>query len=442
MQGFEKATLNEVLPAPGPRDRELLVSSRRDALETLRRSVTVDREGPILLTGEPGAGKTWLWRRLVNELPAGWRWVSVEMTEALDALEFLTLINHGLGVSDGDRLSSARLALSRALRDEASNGRSWILVIENAQNTPEQVWNELLAIIHAMEATGDFASVILVGPTELARLMATRRHTALASRIATHAHLLPLDLQECRELVASWGGFRTLDQAVLEELHRDAAGIPRRIMQLCRKRASTIAPGLPPGTAIFPSLLPEISIQAAVATLDSTSGLALPAAHGREDLQSAPAPSDLVADLPESAVAVPLVPNRPPLRVEEGLIEVGWEGNLEAESTGPAQVEPMETVVSVAPKEGEPAGEELIEDHYAALQAWTEWATNRGRTSTPLAAEVRSSPILAPSPAPEVERTEKAVQPSDSRLLQGMRAESQHEHAPYSQLFSRLRQSS
>jgi general secretion pathway protein A len=426
MDGIGNATLNEALPTPGSSDRELLVSSRRDALETMRRAITVDGAGPILLTGEPGTGKTWLWRRLVSELPAGWRWLSVEMSEAIDALEFLALINHGLGISHAGRLGSARLALSRALLDEASDGRFWVLVIENAQNTAEQVWNELLALIHEMEAYQGFNSILLVGPTELARLLATRQRSAPASRIATHAHLLSLDLQECRELVHSQGALLTLDRVGLEELHRDAAGNPRRILQLMRKQSKTIAKPAASVTSAPAFCLSQVPIDTSVSSSGSAPALALPAASVPDS---------------ESPVSLPLVPDRPPLRVEEGLIEVGWGGNLEAESTAPAQADPIEPVGIPGPDEGDLTGEELIEDHYAALQAWSEWATNRGRAISRSGTEAKSTPIPESSPGPEGERSEAELQPPDPRLLQGMRAESQHEHAPYSQLFSRLRQS-
>ena len=90
--------------------------------------------------------------------------------------------------------------------------------------------------------------------------------------------------------------------------------------------------------------------------------------------------------------------------------------------------------------ESELPSEEMIEDHYAALQAWTEWAKNRGRASGPSA--------TAASEQVEHVQVSKAtmVRAQDERYAEefpapGLRAEPQHEHAPYSQLFSRLQQS-
>jgi general secretion pathway protein A len=124
--------------------------------------------------------------------------------------------------------------------------------------------------------------------------------------------------------------------------------------------------------------------------------------------------------------------------VEEGLIEVGWEGNIEAEasSSDPAARETEDAVLPVS--EAEPPGEEVVEDHYAALQAWAEWARNRSRTA-PAQVAGPSDSLAADEPFDEVET--EAGFPEARSLAQGIRAEAQHEHAPYSQLFTRLRQS-
>src|SRR5690348_8747365 len=46
--------------SPGDVAAEFLLPSRVAALGTLRRGVAA-RCGPVLITGEPGVGKTWLW---------------------------------------------------------------------------------------------------------------------------------------------------------------------------------------------------------------------------------------------------------------------------------------------------------------------------------------------------------------------------------------------
>jgi general secretion pathway protein A len=455
MKGFRNAGLNDETCGPGAKSRDLPVSSRRDALERLRKSIGLDETAMALLTGEPGTGKTWLWRRLVQELPTNWRWLSVDMSEALDALEFLRLIGHGLGINAADRLGAARLDLARALQDDSSDGRSWLLVVENAQSTPAQVWNEIQAMVHAMEESEGFGAVILVGPTKLARQLATRSLSSLATRIRTHVHLLSLDLDESLELVQARGGFGNLDRAILEELHRVARGNPRLLLQLLRRRSwATAAPPITSQPATL-RRLPEPPADPVVARSDV---IAEPApgeiSATNRGLQVPPRGSAVTAD--ESGTpAPPLVPSRPPLRVEEGLIEVGWGGNLEAEAAVSAgeSVAPLVTDLPAAGQsespgeemiedhEGELPSEEMIEDHYAALQAWTEWAKNRGRASSPSATaaseQVERAAVLKAAMVPaEDERYAVEEFPAPS-----LRAELQHEHAPYSQLFSRLRQS-
>ncbi|MGC1721796.1 MAG: AAA family ATPase [Isosphaeraceae bacterium] len=488
MKGFRNAGLNDETCGPGVNSPDLPVSSRRDALERLRKNIGLDEAEMVLLTGEPGTGKTWLWRRLVHELPANWRWLSVDMSEALDALEFLRLIGRGLGINAADRLGAARLDLARALQDDSSDGRSWLLVIENAQSTPAQVWNEIQAMVHAMEASESFAAVILVGPTKLARLLATRSLSSLATRIRTHVHLLSLDLDESLELVQARGGFGNLDRAILEELHRDARGNPRRLLQLLRKGSwETAVPAITSQPATL-RRLPEPPVDPVVASSDVLAEPApreVPATNGRVEstngrVESRPRGSAASADK-SGPPAPPLVPSRPPLRVEEGLIEVGWGGNLEAEAAVsasesdaplvaalPAAVEsesPGEEMIQeyeselpskemiqeyeselpskemIHEHESELPSEEMIEDHYAALQAWTEWAKNRGRASIPSATAASEQVERGQVSKATMVRAEDEQVTVEEFPAPGFRAEPQHEHALYSQLFSRLRQS-
>jgi hypothetical protein len=257
--------------------------------------------------------------------------------------------------------------------------------------------------------------------------------------------LLPLDLDEARVVLGLHDPMPATDLHELEKLHRDEGGNPRRMQRLWRKRSElsvdlaieprSAAPNLPAtGTALSAMASEPAGDQSVAAAGSHVAGEALPAIPELELSQEAPAWTDSRS----------LVPSRPPLRVEDGLVEVGWKGSFDAESAampategeGKEPLSPLPPVV-----EGdESASEEIIEDHYAALQAWTEWARNRGRM--PETAGARAQPQRPPKAGATADPDEPAETPAAAPLSNAaIRAESQHEHAPYSQLFSRLRQS-
>ena len=61
-----------------------------------------------------------------------------------------------------------------------------------------------------------------------------------------------------------------------------------------------------------------------------------------------------------------LIPSKPPIRDEDGLVEVGWEGDLEDELSTP---EGASSDSAAFISDQSPLNEELIDDRYAALQA-------------------------------------------------------------------------
>jgi hypothetical protein len=135
-----------------------------------------------------------------------------------------------------------------------------------------------------------------------------------------------------------------------------------------------------------------------------------------------------------------LIPTRPPIRVEDGLVEVGWEGDLEAELAHADGSMDPEVSSPVEPYHNE----ELVEDRYAALQAWTEWARNRERSSeagTPSGEPHPPPDKVADPERPSGEERPIASEPSTAAPGATVRAETPHDFAPYSQLFTRLRQS-
>ena len=76
------------------------------------------------------------------------------------------------------------------------------------------------------------------------------------------------------------------------------------------------------------------------------------------------------------------------------------------------------------------AEEERIDDHYAALQAWHEWATNQGRH--PEIAPVDEAPAAVPAPRSEV----RSPLEGSAKVW----ADEEHGFSPFGRLFTRLPQ--
>lgn len=428
-----------IAPQAGSSDA---VASRLTALEALAAAADAGRAGPLLLTGEPGAGKTWLRRRLVEALPPGWGAAVVEVGPVIDAVDFLTLAAAKLGVSPlPDRPATLRLAVEKALGDESCEGRLRLLVVEDAHHASPEVWAEVEALCDRLGEPGGFAAALIVGRSELTRRMGSQPLRAMASRFSKHLHLPPLDMDETARLLPGVG------PGELELLHRDAAGNPRRLLALAGERLPRSAVAAPVAEApLPPPSLPARKAEPAPAP---------PA-------QVVPHPGAPKVEIPIEPRQSPpaLLPSRPPLRIEEGLIEVGWAGSLEAEEA--TDIEDFDEI--------DHADGDLIDDHYAALQAWSEWARNRDRLSRP-AVEAEAEAVrseldgvegeLEEAPAPEVD--DEAYAESDdnddaeacdepdglaadfeeeSPIGDDLRAEPPHEHAPYGQLFGRMRLSS
>ena len=420
-----------------------LVASRRRALELLRSAAAAIPQRPVLISGETGAGKASLIHRFTAKAPSDWCVASVDLAAEMNALDFLRLAGHPLGVSVSSRLGKARIRLENGLADEHTEGRRWLLVVKEAQRGRRGVWDEVQALANQLGRPHGFASIFLVGSTKLARSLVARPSSrGLAALVSAHIHLKPIDLDEARELLDARAAMGSIDEHTLEDLHRKSHGNPALLLRLAANMGRSAATGRGGGQASRGVIrYSRDSKREHDSALDSNELLA----EARPDLahevvKEQSGSTRPTVRVPGRAEAPALVPSKPPLREEEGLVEVGWAGDLDAELS--TEESPSGEFERAVPQES-PLNEELIEDHYAALQAISErtrtegWLTadSPGGDTRETSLERSAGSGARPEPPPEGRAAGAGAPPG------GIRAEGQHEFAPYSQLFTRFRQS-
>lgn len=381
-----------------------VLDSRSVAIAALRGALAA-KAGPLLVTGEAGVGKTWLWKRMRAEMPANWRWAGIDLSPATGPGDIDVLLGRALGLLRPDTPAGPRLEIAEFLEEASANGEDWVLVVDEAQSVAAAVLDELRILANRLGRADGFSGIILVGQTPLARRLATRTFSSLAIRIGAHVHLRPIDSAEAQLLVERGIPGVRCDRALLEQLHRDAGGNPKRLLMLARRHDIPVLPC--EETAQEPSL-----------------------------------PKDLIPGAATQAVwdRAMLGPEKPPLRMEEGLIEVGWEPTQPQGWSPPEPTQvPDATSTSASLPSLPPPSAELIDDHYAALQAWTEWTQNQGRCAA-VDSPITPTPESETVTSREVELEASATTPRDDASYYGVWADRQQAFAPYSQLFSKLRQ--
>ena len=92
----------------------------------------------------------------------------------MDALDFLQLIGHSLGVPVPTAWARPEAGCMSILQDDAADGRRWLLVVDEAHRALRCVWDEIKAIVNQLGRPGGFAAIVVSGDTELARSLAAR----------------------------------------------------------------------------------------------------------------------------------------------------------------------------------------------------------------------------------------------------------------------------
>ncbi len=204
------------------------------------------RAGFISLTGEVGSGKTTVLRALLSQLDADHYRTALIFNPCLSATELLQNINREFGIPNNTSNNSSLLeSLNRFLLQQNAEGRTVVLVIDEAQNLETSVLEQIRLISNLETDREKLIQIVLSGQSELLQILERNEMRQLSQRITVRYHLQPMDFSDTvhyihhRLEVAGGKGGVVFSKGALKRIYRYSHGLPRLINVACDRALLT-----------------------------------------------------------------------------------------------------------------------------------------------------------------------------------------------------------
>lgn len=204
--------------------------------EALARLDYIKRRGGILLlTGDPGVGKTLALRRYVHDLNENIFTTHYTPLATLSRSDLLYHINRLLGLPQRLSKSAIYTQIQQALLESKEQmGKTILLIIDEAHLLQTGPLEELRLLTNFKMDSYDPFILILSGQSDLRRVMDFAVMEPFNQRIAIRYHMPPLSPQQTKHYVThhlKLAGAKEpiFDQKALEVIHEASFGIPRKI---------------------------------------------------------------------------------------------------------------------------------------------------------------------------------------------------------------------
>lgn len=200
-----------------------------------------ERKGFITLTGEVGAGKTTVCRKLLEELGPNYK-TALILNPCLSSHQLLKAITLELGVKVRgiDRIAHLH-ALNEFVLDQVKQGNDVVLIIDEAQDLTDELLEQVRLLSNLETDHQKLMQIVLMGQPELRDKLDQPQLRQLRQRITVRYHLSPLDPTETacyinhRLTLAGANGTPRFDEGAVKLVYKYSGGIPRLINAVCDK---------------------------------------------------------------------------------------------------------------------------------------------------------------------------------------------------------------
>jgi general secretion pathway protein A len=197
------------------------------------------RKGFIVLTGEVGTGKTTMLECLRDFLEAQRIEFAFIFNSRVTTDQFFEMIAYDLNLSGNRTKTEVLFQLNDMLLQQASQGRTTVLIVDEAHNLDWEVLEEIRMLGNLENRRGKLIQVILAGQPELDRKLESPNLRNLKQRIVLRCNLEPFTEADTIEYIfsrlenAGMPNQTVFSPEVLAEIHLRSQGIPRVINGIC-----------------------------------------------------------------------------------------------------------------------------------------------------------------------------------------------------------------
>ncbi|WP_066261033.1 ExeA family protein [Hydrogenophaga flava] len=195
----------------------------------------LSRKGFCLLTAEVGMGKSTLVRRLMADLAPRQVVSALVFNTFLQGPELLSAVLQDFGLQGTGSMATDINVLNNFLLDNHREGRTCLLIIDDAQNLTESSL-ELIRLLCNLETDQEkLLQILLAGQPELEATLAQHSLRQLRSRVVKHARLYGLNSMEIADYIrfrfesSGSDGSLLLQADACQLLLQETAGVPRQV---------------------------------------------------------------------------------------------------------------------------------------------------------------------------------------------------------------------